>query len=407
MASRDTVIGILAAFSTVSLILSWHYVHKLQVRFSLQNTILNRSAPRKIILFWNDDWLFMRQSPRVVLKDDLNCPERCILTTDRNSLRQSSAVVFNANILDRNAMPKIRFPWQYWIFFTHESPCYFANNGTKWEQLYSVCEEFGFNLTMTYHTASDIFMPYGRVQKRTLLNKKDFVAIAKSKTKLIAWIVSNCDTFSMREKYVKELSKYVDIDVYGKCGTLKCPKTYWQDHWEMNSPCMQMVNQTYKFYLGFENRFSEDYITEKFWRSAALDLIVIARSAADYEKFHIPSNWFLNTDNFKSPKELAEHVKYLDRHPEFYAQYLEWKNSYDVQVFPPAKRPAWCDLCKKLHNQHIKKTLTRADIMKIYSKTDCKRPQDLNFLSENERNNLAWIEFNSNNQNHEFEEIRS
>ena len=37
-------------------------------------------------------------------------------------------------------------------------------------------------------------------------------------------MVSNCHTHSHREDYVAEMRKYVDVDVYGRCGELNCTK---------------------------------------------------------------------------------------------------------------------------------------------------------------------------------------
>lgn len=51
----------------------------------------------------------------------------------------------------------------------------------------------------------------------------------KERTKAAAWFVSHCHTRTKRENYAKKL-KYelnklnLDLDVYGKCGTLTCPK---------------------------------------------------------------------------------------------------------------------------------------------------------------------------------------
>ncbi len=42
------------------------------------------------------------------------------------------------------------------------------------------------------------------------------------KKKLVFWVVSNCHTHSRREDYVKIMQKYIDVDVYGACGPLKC-----------------------------------------------------------------------------------------------------------------------------------------------------------------------------------------
>lgn len=38
---------------------------------------------------------------------------------------------------------------------------------------------------------------------------------SQGKTKKVAWFVSNCGTLNKREDYVKELSKYIDVDIYG------------------------------------------------------------------------------------------------------------------------------------------------------------------------------------------------
>ncbi len=46
------------------------------------------------------------------------------------------------------------------------------------------------------------------------------------KPKLVAWIVSNCDTRSDREDYVRELRKFVHVDVMGGCGGVKCDKMH-------------------------------------------------------------------------------------------------------------------------------------------------------------------------------------
>jgi len=45
-----------------------------------------------------------------------------------------------------------------------------------------------------------------------------------AKRRLVAWFVSHCETSSRREKYVEELRKYVDVDIYGKCGSLNCSR---------------------------------------------------------------------------------------------------------------------------------------------------------------------------------------
>ena len=52
-------------------------------------------------------------------------------------------------------------------------------------------------------------------------------------------------------------SKYIDVDIYGECGSKKCPRA--------SKDCYKILNSQYKFYLAFENSNCVDYITEKFF----------------------------------------------------------------------------------------------------------------------------------------------
>ncbi len=78
----------------------------------------------------------------------------------------------------------------------------------------------------------------------------------------MAWIVSNCETRSDREGYVRELRKYVGVDIMGGCGSRPCD----QHHRSRSDNCSAAVDNDYKFYLSFENSLCDQYVTEKFWR---------------------------------------------------------------------------------------------------------------------------------------------
>jgi hypothetical protein len=81
-----------------------------------------------------------------------------------------------------------------------------------------------------YSKDSDVFLPYGPSTvdeyKRRLANEKEnglsIPAAIKNKTKLVAWVVSHCDAMNGRNRYVEELKKHISVDIYGKCGPLKC-----------------------------------------------------------------------------------------------------------------------------------------------------------------------------------------
>lgn len=118
--------------------------------------------------------------------------------------------------------------------------------------------ESSINWTATYREDSDIVTPYekwvyndGKISQR---NKRNY---AFGKSKKVAWFVSNCVTTNRRLDYALELQKHINVDIYGRCGPLECKRSAKE--------CGDMLDNTYKFYLAFENANCRDYITEKFF----------------------------------------------------------------------------------------------------------------------------------------------
>ena len=67
-------------------------------------------------------------------------------------------------------------------------------------------------------------------------------------------------------EFAKQLSKHIALDIYGKCGSMKCPLTKKRE-------CYTKLKRDYKFYLAFENSNCKGYITEKlFWNAYRLVL---------------------------------------------------------------------------------------------------------------------------------------
>jgi alpha-1,3-fucosyltransferase len=100
-----------------------------------------------------------------------------------------------------------------------------------------------FNWTMTYRRDSDINLPYFIVvKKKEPMKELDWRKVSfvkmktnfslsqevskmiSSKNKTAAWFVSNCQTVSKREVYVKRMQEHIDVDVYGSCGNFQCSR---------------------------------------------------------------------------------------------------------------------------------------------------------------------------------------
>ena len=269
-------------------------------------------------------------------------------------------VVFNDQFTSANQLKMPEFQYkrnqsQRLVFLTQESPM-------ALEPYYNMTglENF-FNWTMTYRSNADIPLLYGRIipkenaprtpeeishlreQARTSLPSNT----VRSRTKSVAWMVSHCDTHSQRETYVEELSKYIDVDIYGNCGYLSCAKH--QLH-SSDLQCYDMLESTYKFYLSFENALCPDYVTEKFFKIMGHDLVPVVYGGADYTQ-HAPPHSYIDARKFK-PKELAAYLKLLDANDTLYNEYFWWKDYYSVEYsVEDMSRHGFCDLCRKLHEQ--------------------------------------------------------
>ncbi|KAK2157689.1 hypothetical protein LSH36_186g00005 [Paralvinella palmiformis] len=206
------------------------------------------------------------------------------------------------------------------------------------------------NLTMTYRADSDIVLPYGYVFRNASYpagNRRHRVDPLR-KRRSIAWPVSHCETESKREGYARELAKYIDLDVYGDCGPLKCPK-------EQNPECWRMFERDYRFVLAFENQACRDYITEKAYRPLEHNIVPIVYGGANYRHL-LPKHSFIDANDFPDPKELAKHLRHLAKNETAYNEYFAWKEGgFQVETYKEAlMAKAFCKLCAIVHNKHYK-----------------------------------------------------
>ncbi|XP_023343120.1 alpha-(1,3)-fucosyltransferase C [Eurytemora carolleeae] len=282
-----------------------------------------------------------------------NCSvNNCFITNNRSLLsdiKDFDMLIFHSQNIKDHQIPVARSPKQLYVFFSLESPINDNIDGFS--------EEFQsfFNLTMTYRRDSDIFSPYGEMTSiRTdsrdnisggKMDKKELNFKTIDDRKLVAWVVSHCQTDSQREEYVKELKKWIPIDQFGKCSKNKN---------ECDDSCYGNLGTRYKFYLSFENSLCEDYITEKFWNTLEQSMVPIVLGSGNYKDV-APPHSYINVQDFKSPKELAEYLLKLDKNSKDYNRFLDWKTSHRIQSSRQYfKGQMLCDLCEKVHNTEKK-----------------------------------------------------
>ena len=170
-----------------------------------------------------------------------------------------SAFIFHHRNINLSDLPVKRDEKQLYIYFNLESPSLFIRPDLK------SLKNF-FNLSMTFRLNADFPILYGEFVQVAdhpspghdldmIINNFGAANTQLAEKKkgesengtLVAQFVSHCQTPSRREKVISKLSKLINVDIYGGCGPLKCSKKA-KDH-----SCYDAMNQTYKFYLSFEN----------------------------------------------------------------------------------------------------------------------------------------------------------
>ncbi|KAI9554680.1 hypothetical protein GHT06_019956 [Daphnia sinensis] len=325
-----------------------------------KNGLVNRR--NKTILIWNGfdilDSSTFGEGHEPFIKHRCQVSE-CIVYYNASSLplEQYDAILIHVILLNQtHLLPTFpRRKYQRFVFLTQESPDSMIDKAVNVTTLGNV-----FNWTMSYKANSDIPMFYGRIIPKSTAPKnlketqqrirETHLAenYAANKTRLVAWLVSHCETPGHRERYVTQLRKFIRVFIYGDCGTFKCAQSSLYPS-TSSTECYSMIESKYKFYLSFENSICDDYVTEKFFEAMNLRLIPIVYGGANYSKI-APVHSYINALEY-SPQELANYLKILDANDTLYNEFFWWKDHYEVESHvTQMSRHSFCDLCKKLHH---------------------------------------------------------
>ncbi|XP_031569178.1 glycoprotein 3-alpha-L-fucosyltransferase A-like [Actinia tenebrosa] len=288
------------------------------------------------------------------------CRFNCKFTYNKSVLDTANAVGFHDADLPL-VLPKRTKSDQIWFYFNLESPV-----NSKTGDYRNI-----FNWTMSYRTDSDVFTPYGIHEPLSCSEALAFKNEAKhrnfaaKRTKMIAWISSNCDDSIGRYDYVQKLTRYVNVDIYGQCGNLSCKRG---SNSRLSNDCKKKISK-YKFYLAFENSLCQDYISEKYWENALEnELIPVVMGGADYDSIAIPDS-FINVEDFETVKNLADYLKYLDQNDTAYNEYFQWKNMFKLST----PYTYGCALCTALNSRKAKQPKVYSSLLDFWKVNKCRK----------------------------------
>ncbi|KAF8788076.1 Fucosyltransferase C like protein [Argiope bruennichi] len=331
----------------------WNVRQVLQNAFNrLQSQKIVRE--RKNILLWTS---FFSEVNWLPTTKELHCPvQECDVTSNRSLLANSSVIILHWRNINPQDLPSFlssndKDSYPLVALFNKESP----SNSPR-EVIQNINDKI--HLTITYRRDSDFFAPYGKIEER----KNTFTMPKFNASKRnVCWLVSNCQTSSHREQYVNELERYIDVDIYGNCGTKMCSHQHARD-------CYRMLAERCKFYLSFENSICKDYATEKLFYALMFDMVPVVLGGNDYERY-LPPHSFINVIDFAKPKDLANFLLETAEDEAKYLSYFKWKESHEATSLPYL----WlCDLCELIHKRDFNRPKPHEDVISWwYKEANC------------------------------------
>ncbi|CAG5131258.1 unnamed protein product [Candidula unifasciata] len=291
-----------------------------------------------------------------------NCKfNQCTIQKDNDTSDTDIVIIYGVGLQDSYPVPRRTTPHQLFAIYLMESPVhthagFIQNARSPWNNQ--------INMLMSYRLDGDMFYPYYKLRfnPKPMDQRPNYYEIARRTTRTAVWLVSNCKTPSRRSQYVQEMQKFIDVDIFGGCGT----------------PCKGKVcndwTTKYKFYLAFENSLCTDYVSEKFFKlfDQNTHVIPVVRGGADYDK-HFPNFTYVNSAHFKTAKDLALHLKHLASDLETYSKYLEYKDLYSLVPFMTAA----CKICTFLHTHRLPKPSQTYNLTSRLGVKHCRSPTDL------------------------------
>ncbi len=142
----------------------------------------------------------------------------------------------------------------------------------------------------------------------------------------VVWIVSNCNAFNGREKLIKKLMNYIDIDSYGEC--LRNRFNLSREHMQGN---IELYSK-YKFVIAIENSNCHDYVTEKLVHAVASGSIPIVAGRdgkPDYLRY-MPTNSYINVYDFKTIEDFVKKIKLISENKIEYEKYIYFKRNHNL-----------------------------------------------------------------------------
>lgn len=240
-----------------------------------------------------------------------DCAPPVAWTNDRRRIAEATAVVFHLPDF-REIRDARKYPGQGWVAWSMES-----------RQNYPLMADphfmKHFDITMTYETGSDVWVPYIPRSGLWEAARESPVPLKTEPQPAVLFQSSGIDR-SGRGAFLTELSRHIGVDCYGR----------HRPNRRLDGPDLGRRTKLetigrYRFCLALENSIAPDYVTEKMFDALLAGVVPVYLGAPNAAEF-VPEHSFIDAASFATPAELAAYLRQLIETPEAYEAYFAWRS---------------------------------------------------------------------------------
>lgn len=257
---------------------------------------------QRLLLFYNSAWGQFPELP------PSGSPTGWMVSCDPARLPDADAVVFHVPCMRGRWWPRKR-AGQRWVLWSMESE-------DQYPRLRQRRFLRRFDLTMTFHLQTDVFLSYIPADLEEWLSRSQ---LPKSGEKRVTALISNHRDCNGRRAYLKELMRHADVHSYGR---VLQNRSLADDHGRLSK---LNLYREYQFVLAFENSNVEDYVSEKMYEVLAAGAVPVYLGAPNVHRFVPGDHCLINVCDFEGPRDLAQYLLSLNPAGPAYAEYLAWR----------------------------------------------------------------------------------
>ncbi|KAH6947645.1 hypothetical protein HPB50_020537 [Hyalomma asiaticum] len=287
----------------------------------------------------------------------------CDVTEDRGFVRQSDAIVFDAESVRSADFPAYRHPGQAWVFWATDPP---GGPATRYLPLAAP----PFNWTMALRQDADIVLPYRtwtRIAEPVMNTQYDMAGIYSNKTKDAVWLISECEqdeldhTKGLRsgrwrgtERFIKAVKDEVYVDLIPKCGEEYCSS---------RDECLRILQEDYFFVFVTESSSCFQHPAEIIYDALKYAIVPVYFGESTFGT-SLPPHSFLDTTRMKDSKGVVSGLAMVRNQYKLYSAFFWLRSHYQV-VVPSDNLDALCralqvQMNKSSHSDIVSWWLRRA-----------------------------------------------